>query len=52
MVNKVSALVKQKMLATAAECNLKYSGAEQQHFPFMGKPGINVNLEDHSRPLE
>jgi hypothetical protein len=28
------------------------SGTEQPHFPFTGKPGINVDLEDHSNPLE
>jgi hypothetical protein len=26
------------------------SGAEQPHFPFTGKPGINVELEDPSNP--
>jgi hypothetical protein len=26
------------------------SGAEWQHFPFIGKPGINVDLEDPSNP--
>jgi hypothetical protein len=26
------------------------SGAEQPHFPFTGKPGINVVLEDLSNP--
>jgi hypothetical protein len=26
-------------------------GAEQPHFPFTGKPGINVDLEDPSNPL-
>jgi hypothetical protein len=28
------------------------SGAEQLHFPFTGKPGINVDLEDSSNPQE
>jgi hypothetical protein len=28
------------------------SGAERPHFPFTGKPGINVDLEDPSNPLE
>jgi hypothetical protein len=28
------------------------SGAERPHFPFTGKPGINVDLEDPSKPLE
>jgi hypothetical protein len=28
------------------------SGAEQPHFPYTGKPGINVDLEDPSNPLE
>jgi hypothetical protein len=27
------------------------SGAEQPHFPFTGKTGINVDLEDPSNPL-
>jgi hypothetical protein len=27
-------------------------GAERQHFPFSGKPGINVDLEDRNNPLE
>jgi hypothetical protein len=27
-------------------------GAEQPCFPFTGKPGINVDLEDPSNPLE
>jgi hypothetical protein len=27
------------------------SGAEQPHFPFSGKPGINVVSEDPSNPL-
>jgi hypothetical protein len=26
------------------------SGAEWPCFPFIGKPGINVDLEDHSSP--
>jgi hypothetical protein len=28
------------------------SGAERPLFPFTGKPGINVDLEDPSKPLE
>jgi hypothetical protein len=28
------------------------SGAERLHFPFTGKPGINVALVDPSNPLE
>jgi hypothetical protein len=28
------------------------SGAERPHFPFTGKSGINVDLEDPSNPLE
>jgi hypothetical protein len=28
------------------------SGAERPHFSFTGKPGINVDLEDPSNPLE
>jgi hypothetical protein len=28
------------------------SGAEWPHFPFTGNPGINVDLEDSSNPLE
>jgi hypothetical protein len=28
------------------------SGAEQPRFPCIGKPGINVNLEDPSNHLE
>jgi hypothetical protein len=28
------------------------SGAEQSRFPFTGKPGINVDLEDFSNLLE
>jgi hypothetical protein len=28
------------------------SGVEQPRFPFAGKPGINVDLEDSSNPLE
>jgi hypothetical protein len=28
------------------------SGARQPHFPFTGKPNINVDLEDPSEPLE
>jgi hypothetical protein len=28
------------------------SGAEQPHFPFTGKPGINVDLEDPSNTLK
>jgi hypothetical protein len=28
------------------------SGAEQPRFPFTGRPGINVDLEDPSNPLE
>jgi hypothetical protein len=28
------------------------SGAERSCFPFAGKPGINVDLEDTSSPLE
>jgi hypothetical protein len=27
------------------------SSAKQPHFPFTGKPGINVHLEDPSNPL-
>jgi hypothetical protein len=26
------------------------SGAERPHFPFTGKPGINVDLEEPSNP--
>jgi hypothetical protein len=29
-----------------------HSSAEQPHFPFTGKPGINSDLEDPSNPLE
>jgi hypothetical protein len=28
------------------------SGAEWPHFPFTGKPCINVDLDDPSNPLE
>jgi hypothetical protein len=28
------------------------SGTERPHFPFTGKPGINVDLEDPSNSLE
>jgi hypothetical protein len=28
------------------------SGAERPCFPFTGKPGINFDLEDPSKPLE
>jgi hypothetical protein len=28
------------------------SDAERPRFPFTGKPGINLDLEDHSNPLE
>jgi hypothetical protein len=28
------------------------SGAERPRFPFTGKPGINVDLEDPNNPLE
>jgi hypothetical protein len=28
------------------------SGAERPHFPYTGKPGINVDLEDFSNALE
>jgi hypothetical protein len=28
------------------------SGAERPRFPYTGKPGINVDLEDPSNPLE
>jgi hypothetical protein len=28
------------------------SGAEKPHLPFTGKPGIHVDLEDPSNPLE
>jgi hypothetical protein len=28
------------------------SGAQQPHFPFSGKPDINVDPEDPSNPLE
>jgi hypothetical protein len=28
------------------------SGAEQPRFPFTGKPGINIDLEDPHNPLE
>jgi hypothetical protein len=28
------------------------SGAERPHFPFTGKPVINVDLEDPRNPLE
>jgi hypothetical protein len=28
------------------------SGAVQPHFPFTGKPGINIDLEDTSNPPE
>jgi hypothetical protein len=31
---------------------LAKSGAERPHFQFTSKPGINVDLEDHSNPLE
>jgi hypothetical protein len=27
-------------------------GAKQSHFPFSGKPGLNVDLEDPNNPLE
>jgi hypothetical protein len=30
----------------------KNSGAERPHFPFTGKHGINIDLEDPSNPLE
>jgi hypothetical protein len=46
--------MKKKMSVTKLACSTTWAkpGAERPRFPFTGKPGINVDLEDPSNPLE
>jgi hypothetical protein len=46
--------MKKKTSVTTVEHSVAYgqSSAEQPRFTFTGKPGINVNLENPSNPLE
>jgi hypothetical protein len=46
--------MKKKMSVTTAACNTAYRQSQilSDHIPFTGKPGINVDLEDSSNPLE
>lgn len=55
MVNRVSALMKQKMSAITVACSMAYGHSHvlsNYVFPFTGKPGKNVDLENPSNPLE
>ena len=55
--NRVSALMKKKMSVTDSSSSSSQhdmratSGAKRPHFPFTGKPRIDVDLEDPSIPL-
>jgi hypothetical protein len=46
--------MKKKMSVTIVACSMTYgqTGAEQPHFPFTSKHGINVDFEGPSNPLE
>jgi hypothetical protein len=53
-MNRVSGVMKKKM-SVMDNSSMQHgirakSGAEQPHFPFTGKPGINVDLEDLLTP--
>jgi hypothetical protein len=40
------------MLVPTVACIWAKSGAEEPHFPFTGKPGINTDLEDPTNTLK